>query len=242
MANKGYWIEVSESCNLIYNETSRDDHCREETSPWEITIYPNNTAVIYAEFSSNILDVSHNQDYLGVFAGDQCLGSGEIHLYSEGAEDKNVAVIVTQMPSAEQTITFAYYQARTSETIQLDQHLTVQSSEIYGAVPDNLVQINYFTTENTSNDVLSIDDLLITPSVNPFQNNLTIYIDSKKDQAAEVNLYNLKGQKVATKHTKLDSHNTRDITLNTKHLASGIYFVKVKSCGKISTLKLLKIK
>lgn len=242
MPNNGYWVEVSENCNLVYNEARNTNSQRDATWPWDITIYPNNTAVIYAEFSSNLLSVDYNQDYLGVFADGQCLGAGLLNLYTDGPTPKSVAVIVAQMPSAVQNVSFAYYQANTAETTLLNQELQINSGESYGQVPNNLIQVNYLITENDSHDVVTFDDLLISTGTNPFNANLTIKIESKKEQEVEVEIYNLKGQKVASQQSRISSHKTQNIGFNTENLASGIYFVKVKSCGKISTLKVLKIK
>lgn len=241
-ADKGYWVEVSEDCNLIYNESRNTNTFREETLPWEIIIYPNNTAVINAEFSSNVLNVQHNQDYLGVFADGECLGASVLNLYSDETSEKSVAVIVTQMPNSQQDISFAYYQAGSGETIALNQQMQVNSGQTYGEAPNDLTQINYFITENESHEIESIDDLIITTGANPFHANLEIKIDSKKEQEVLVELYNLKGQKVASEQRMISPQKTRSIGFNTEDLASGIYFVKVKSCGKISTLKVLKIK
>lgn len=240
--SKGYWVEVSEDCTLVYNETVSKASPRNEYSPWDIAIYPNNSAVIYAEFATNAFNVNHTQDYLGVFANGQCLGSGMLNFYSDGISNKSVAVIVTQMPNSQQELSFAYYNADSDETIALDQELTVISGTSYGQVPDELVQIDYIITDNENNSIEVLEHLLISSGTNPFHDRLTLKLESKEAQDVEINLYNLKGQKVASKISKLDSQEIRNIAFNTEKLASGIYFVKVKSCGKISTLKLLKIK
>ncbi len=239
---KGYWVQVNDDCSLVYNDARTFASPREEFQPWDITIYPNNTAVIYAEFSTDEFNVYYTHDYLGVFANGQCLGAGPLNLYYDGVNEKNVAVIVTQMPNAQETLSFAYYQAELAETIELQQEVTVQSGEIYGDVPNNLIQVNYLITDNQEHETQSFNDLLISTNTNPFHNNLSLNIKSKIDQDVEVNLYNLKGQKVDSKASRVYSQETSKISFNTKKLASGIYFVKVEACGKKSTLKLLKVK
>ncbi len=240
--SKGYWVQVSEDCSLVYNESRRNNAPRVEDSPWNISTYPNNTAVIYAEFTSNEIDVNHDEDFLGVFANDECLGASSLKLFIDGNIERSVAVIVTQMPTSQETLSFVYYQGETAQTINLAQELTVQSGQVYGTLPNSLVEINYLVTENESQDIEALDYLLITRGINPFQDNLSINLESKKEQVVEVILYNLKGQKVASEYTHLSSNETKKIGFNTENIASGVYFVKVKSCGKISTLKVLKIK
>jgi len=240
--SKGYWLQVSDDCTLVYNDAVSKASPRDEYSPWDIAIYPNNSAVIYAEFATNAFNINHTQDYLGVFANGQCLGSGMVNLYSDGITNKNVAVIVAQVPSSPQNLSFAYYRADSDETIFLDQELTVTSGSSYGQVADELVQINHFITDNENNVIESIENLLVTTGNNPFQDRLTLKLESKESQDVEIDLYNLRGQKVASKISKIKSKEIRTIAFNTEKFASGIYFVKVKSCGKISTLKLLKIK
>ncbi len=239
---KGYWVQVSEDCSLVYNESRRNNAPRVEDSPWNISTYPNNTAVIYAEFTSNEIDVNHDEDFLGVFANDECLGASSLKLFTDGNIERSVAVIVTQMPTSQETLSFVYYQGETAQTINLAQELTVQSGQVYGTLPNSLVEINYLVTENECQDIEALDYLLITRGINPFQDNLSINLESKKEQVVEVILYNLKGQKVASEYTHLSSNETKKIGFNTENIASGVYFVKVKSCGKISTLKVLKIK
>ena len=241
--NKGYWLQVSEDCTLVYNQTSAAKSPQRENSPWNITIYPNNTAVIYAEFSSSVIDVNPNQDFVGVFSDGECLGASMLNLINEGNAERYAVSIVTQMPASETSLSFAYYKANSAQTIFLEQELTVQSGEIYGELPDNLIQLNYLITENDNdNDIEAFNQILISTGTNPFRDNLTINIDSKKEDKVEISLYNLKGQKVATKTSRVSPNEVENIGINTKEIASGIYFVKVKSCGKISTLKVVKIK
>lgn len=241
--SKGYWLEVAESCSLIYNVQPVSKVVRENNCPWNISIYPNNSAIIYAEFETDDFLIDYENDFIGVFSGDECLGAGQLAQYIDNqGNEKSIVVLVVQIPSNQASYNFVYYQSQEGQSLALNQEMTLQTGQVYGQVPDQLISLNYQSTEISNNNVDQVNSFTIYAKSNPFTNILNIGLYAKIEQDLELSLYNLKGQKVATKKLRSLAGQMTDISFNTDKLASGIYFVRTESCRKTSTLKVIKIK
>lgn len=235
--NKGYWIEVSQECTLIYNTSSPASIRNEEELPWQVSLHPNNSSVVYLEFISNQIDVDFENDYIGLFFEDQCVALSKLRAY----ENKIIAVLVAQMPSPQVTLDFYYYQANTNQSLDLAEDILVETGHVYGQAPDDLFLVNYSITDNFFNDVAG-NPLNLEVENNPFRNELLVSVQGGKYKDVEIELFNLKGQKVDSRNLLINGSEKADMTFHTGNIASGVYFVRAKSCGKTSTIKVMKMK
>lgn len=241
--SKGYWIEVGNPCSLIYNNQPVSKVVRENNCPWDISIYPNNSAIVYAEFETDEFQIDYDNDYIGVFSAGECLGAGLLSYYEDHAgNEKDIVALVVQMPSNQANYNFVYYRGQENQSLTLNQEITLQAGQVYGQLPDQLISLEYQATENSNDNVEQVNSITLYAKSNPFSNILNIGLNAKNEQDIELSLYNLKGQKVASKKLRLNSGQITDISFNTHKLASGIYFLRTKGCRKTSTLKLIKIK
>ncbi len=241
--SKGYWIEVGNPCSLIYNIQPVSKVVRENNSPWDISIYPNNSAIVYAEFETDEFQIDYDNDYIGVFSAGESLGAGLLSYYEDHAgNEKDIVALVVQMPSNQANYNFVYYRGQENQSLTLNQEITLQAGQVYGQLPDQLISLEYQATENSNDNVEQVNSITLYAKSNPFSNILNIGLNAKNEQDLELSLYNLKGQKVASKKLRLNSGQMTDISFNTHKLASGIYFLRTKGCRKTSTLKLIKIK
>jgi len=132
------------------------------------------------------------------------------------------------------------------------------SDEVYNLLPDllsapgeaigNYEQGIFYNLIPDQNQIPEINTALISAYPNPFTNSTSIsLIMGKEKSPIQLNIYNLRGQKVKTLFDgTLDSGNHNliwDATDdNGRKVASGIYYCKLHSAGKNQLLKLLLLK
>lgn len=88
---------------------------------------------------------------------------------------------------------------------------------------DSLIDINGSVLSDISHPIESTTWLTVTP--NPFQNQLMINWEGNTFTSAEVEMYNLAGQKVYSR--VLDAHNDRQV-LSIEEIPAGLYALRVK--------------
>jgi hypothetical protein len=97
------------------------------------------------------------------------------------------------------------------------------------------------TTDVTS----PMSNLRIASYPNPFKEDAVITIKSENVQNAQIELFNVKGRKVASKEISINSNtniNLSQISSDFNRLATGIYFVKVNTGNGSVSKKVIKIK
>lgn len=102
-----------------------------------------------------------------------------------------------------------------------------------GDVESDIVQIA-FTGGTGTDDLTAVEKTYLTNYPNPFNPNTTIHFNLKEDTKVELEIYNIKGQKVITllnQHLKSGKHSYTWNGLNQNHQkqASGMYFCKLKT-------------
>ncbi len=96
-------------------------------------------------------------------------------------------------------------------------------------------------------DTVPVNNLTVNNYPNPFRSKSNIKIDTKSNVRVNVEIYNIKGQKVKSFMNQNNRSGHLEIVWNgcnenDKELPSGVYLVKVSSEGKCKTSKLLHIK
>ncbi|MBC7778163.1 MAG: T9SS type A sorting domain-containing protein [Phycisphaerae bacterium] len=82
-----------------------------------------------------------------------------------------------------------------------------------------------------------LEPLGITASPNPFSESLTVYLDAVTTGPVSFNLFNLSGQKVFDQQYPAGAE---QYDLNTSHLPSGFYLLRVGAGEELQTLKVVK--
>ncbi len=235
-AGKGYWMQVSEDCNLVYSTGQRVCQTRDGI-PWDITIYPNNSAVINAQLFTNSLELNPGEHYIGAFYNDQCLGAARVVDINHEGDFYTAISMVCQVPLSLVEVQFKLLPQGYTEEILL-QHLVIEPGQTYGSFPEDLVHLNVPLTSNDSPEQVS--EIQIDSYPNPFKENLTVEIKARNTQMSQVVLYNLRGQKVYSKEISLNNKSNK-VNLNLPKLSSGIYFLKVEGESNSSLSKVVKI-
>ena len=88
---------------------------------------------------------------------------------------------------------------------------------------------------------LTIDNFQLSNFPNPFNLETTISFSTAEDgEVAEIEIYNIKGQKVKTfKNLQISKSSNQQIVWNPKNYASGIYFLKLKTEKNSITKKMI---
>ncbi len=94
-----------------------------------------------------------------------------------------------------------------------------------------------------SNDAIQINSKLYQNYPNPFNPSTNISFFNAKQQKVQIDIYNLKGQKVTTLLNDEMGQGHQTIAWNAKNVSSGIYFAKIKMTdGYNETIKMVLMK
>ena len=108
--------------------------------------------------------------------------------------------------------------------------------------PPQLYQLNIETIIAGTNDFESFNPFKIVLAPNPSQHQVSIAIDGLKGGKFDVEVYNLRWQKVSQYHfIEKNKSETIRITIPTTDLPKGIYFVKVKEGKNVGFQKLVTL-
>ena len=109
----------------------------------------------------------------------------------------------------------------------------------YGEVEDYSVNIVAAgTLEGPRNQILNMEQVVVSP--NPFDQNLLISLSSKQDQQVDVSIIDVFGKKVGhSNYNALTGINA--YVLETQHINSGSYFIRIESGDQVIIKKLVKI-
>ncbi|MDP8233128.1 MAG: M14 family zinc carboxypeptidase [Candidatus Zophobacter franzmannii] len=218
----GYWINMQNSANLLYNSTTRVIAEGRDDAYWNPTVYPNNTATAYITLPGVNPQAG---DLLGAFNNDECLGTANITVNNIDA----YATMVIQVPENGTVINFRYHNIITDVVDEFDGELIVNSSETY---------THTLATTDIDDNVVPADNYIsVYPNpFNPMTGECTI---NSKQANSNWKIYNLKGQLVS----ELKESNTwNGKTVNGKSCPEGIYFIRNTddNSSKIEKLILMK--
>ena len=110
----------------------------------------------------------------------------------------------------------------------------------------------FFLTVSPNGDFVSVedDDGISTPSEfqlhdnypNPFNSSTVITYDLNQDSRVQINLYNLRGQKIGTLLEAEQKRGRHSIGFDAEDLSSGIYFYELKTILGVEAKEMLLIK
>jgi PKD repeat protein len=99
--------------------------------------------------------------------------------------------------------------------------------------------INMYPVSMTGLDEFDTDlDLSLYP--NPVQENATLEISAINGENYSINVFSTMGKNVLNVHEGELANGQNKLTIDTRQLATGMYFVQVESNGKVDTIKLVK--
>ncbi len=102
---------------------------------------------------------------------------------------------------------------------------------------------NNSTVTPNSNDAIQINSKLYQNYPNPFNPSTNISFFNAKQQKVQIDIYNLKGQKVTTLLNDEMGQGHQTIAWNAKNVSSGIYFAKINMTdGYNETIKMVLMK
>ncbi|HLT24973.1 MAG TPA: FG-GAP-like repeat-containing protein [Ignavibacteria bacterium] len=95
--------------------------------------------------------------------------------------------------------------------------------------------------QNINNEIPESFDLLQNYP-NPFNNSTIIQFKIAKNSKAELNIYNLLGEKISNLVNQNLSAGTYQVTYTPENLSSGVYFFRLAADGNVFTRKMLMVK
>lgn len=234
---KGYWVKVNNRCDLVYSPNlSETKNSPMKTNSSDIQYKPNSMIFTFKLNSNNF----NENDQLVAYV------NGEVR----GRE--NVKTINNQAFSMLQVFTDTPNELITFKILQNNNELSTDYStnSIPGSVVGNYLTQNYVTINTVGISEITSDTPAITLNSiypNPFNPNTTIKYTISKDANVIVDIYNIKGQKVANLVNNYQKTGAYEITWNGKNnenkaLSSGIYFCKLISGNKTINKKLTLVK
>lgn len=113
-----------------------------------------------------------------------------------------------------------------------------------GAINGQIIVQNYYTSNNDIT-VPDISQLKVYP--NPFNPEAHISFNIAKSQNINVDIFNIKGQRVKSLHKGIAKAGRQDLVWNgkddnEKQVGTGVYFARIQSKTKTQTIKLMLIK
>ena len=103
--------------------------------------------------------------------------------------------------------------------------------------------LSFETGLNLDDDILTpLGHKLLSAYPNPFNPNLRIPFELKSQTHVELNIYDLRGQKVETLINESLLAGAHEVSWNASSYASGVYVCTLESNGKLTTKKVVLIK
>jgi hypothetical protein len=171
-------------------------------------------------------------DFVGIFVGDQCRGIAErMEFVLDGSYNYSVMVYSNVVDG--EKLSFKYYNSQDDEIVEYAESIEYTANENYG---------NGFSTFSLSNIAAPEEFSLRGAYPNPFNPTTSLTLDMPEAGQVSVQVYNLKGQVVATLASGYMDADTYTLTWDASNMSSGMYFVKAETVGKVATQKLMLMK
>jgi Secretion system C-terminal sorting domain len=240
----GYMLQMNDAEQLIYPEP--DQLVRDYVAVSEFEVKSAGWSVNPHEFEYNgVINVQISSDTdinragyeLAVFCGEECRGIAEILDYSEAFGGIYHSVMVYSNELSGDELSFKLYDKENSHIIDTDLTLTFTADMVIGDFIDP-VQI-----------LLPGDDAEIVTATrlvscypNPFNPETNISFELAADEMVKIEVYNIKGQKVATVLEHEMTAGAHSIVWNAEGQNSGIYFLRFETDGKCDVKKIILLK
>lgn len=236
-AGKGYWVKVTEATDFVYPQpigtgrSKQDQYVtqrnqQQAVTNWAPISYPT-SMIAYGQVTLDGLPIT-GKAMIGAFIGQECRATALVR--SNEAETVSSLVI---NGLAEEVIQFFLYQNGQVYQTEFTQQLQI------GKTPTTLMPLAF-----TSNASKSIDkNQVLSISPNPFTESLNITLHLPESTFANFNLYDTRGQKIATKNAaQLDKGRQTthwDLQQVLPQLTMGIYYLEIKTNQQIYTQKII---
>ncbi len=257
---EGYSIKVNQNVNLNYpnqrtNEITLADMQmtakRKLSQPvhfvknWSGNGYKHHNFYIIANDYLN--SMLNNGDEIAVFDGENCVASvvvnGEETYYSLIASMREIDSEIANGYTKDHSFTISIYSNQNEYSNVSFEVVTGETSFSEGS--STAIQINNLL----SNDNLLMPKLTEIKSIypNPFNPTTTIQYSLNKNDKVEIDIYNIKGQKVKTLISSHQNAGNYQVTWygkdhNEHTVSSGIYFCKLRTSDKLITKKMIMVK
>jgi hypothetical protein len=171
-------------------------------------------------------------DLVGVFVDGKCRGISE-RMYFPFDDSYYYIIQVYSNVSDGENMIFKYYDKSTDEVVEYAE--VVEFS-------DNMVVGDGFNTFSLSR-LAAIEEFDLQKAYpNPFNPTTSLILDMPEAGHISVQVYNIKGQVVATLANGYMNADTHTLRWDASNLSSGMYFVKAEAAGKVTTQKLILMK
>lgn len=110
---------------------------------------------------------------------------------------------------------------------------------------DLVLDIYLSPVANDNNDSFVKPLLSFSSYPNPFNESLSISLNAKSEDKVDIKVYNLKGQLVRTlveKGSNIETIHWNGLDSHNKKLANGIYYIQLKTPGKVEYQKVIMLK
>ena len=138
-SGSGYWINVNADCQLTYPSSKNkfsEPRSKQRPVEWQPVIYPNNPATLYGRINGD--NLSEN-DILAVFVDDECRGTMNPVIVNNQA----YITLVINVNQSDEIAEFKYYRSENEAIVELANSIQINSGEMIGEYPDNLINFNH---------------------------------------------------------------------------------------------------
>lgn len=203
-------------------------------------VSPATTLSLLAQEVESSLDEYLKQDFRRDFAAMQTSKEFEFALNTEGTGTMEFESLFSSVPD---DFTVRFYLEGVAHTLVHGGEFTVNLPE----AGDYLGRIVIYNYPVSNNDIIQGPVSQIKAYPNPFNPTVTIAFDTPVAMECNVDIYNVRGQKVNTIHKgTLSSGNHKLLwngtDLHGRSVASGVYFARIKTPNSVKSIKMLLMK
>ena len=145
----------------------------------------------------------------------------------------NYSVMVYSNVTEGEELSFKYYNSLDEKILEYREGVEFIANENYGNGLNTFGLSSIFAPEEFN---------LRGAYPNPFNPTTSLTLDIPEAGQVSVQIYNLKGQIIATLASGYMDADTYTLTWDASNISSGVYFVKAETAGMVTTQKLMLMK
>jgi len=191
------------------------------------------------------LEAGSEMDYIAAFCEDECIGAGQ-PVYVEDF-DRHILFMTIYSDTDDCPVTLRYFDGTNSEIREIDELIEFSPDGILGSVVEPYEMHTSTCTEEDIDEIPAMETRLQSVYPNPFNPELHIRYSIKKETRVEIDIYNIRGQKVSSLLNEVQTQGYYDLTWNAHDqkgntVSSGVYFLKIKAADYKEMRKVLLMK
>ncbi|MCK9556926.1 MAG: C10 family peptidase [Candidatus Cloacimonetes bacterium] len=230
---KGYWIEVNSQQNLIYQGYAEQSQAKNDCSVIpEIRVLPSSMTIMAR------CDWATAGDILIAKVGEDLRGAQTL------IDPEGFPAALLQVFCQDNEAIDLYIESKTGALLPVENRITGAVNAELGKYPEF-----YDLTQSPDRpDSPAYDICLVSSYPNPFQNGTLIHLNILKDDAnPQLDIYNIKGQKVRSLRSIKANTGPLDISWDGlddagRRLSSGIYLCRLSNGNSTQLIKLMLLK